>query len=109
MFVHFIITYPIKIEYRYRKLFLAILYISIFTFVLLRILTYGSNFSFLMNTLASIFAVLSIASGIYFLIRSYFRLNDSNLKKPMKVILIGFLGAVGFTYSLIISVLVKNA
>ncbi|HMQ68543.1 MAG TPA: SpoIIE family protein phosphatase [Ignavibacteria bacterium] len=109
LFVHFIITYPIKIEHKYRKLFLAILYISIFTFVIIRILTYGSNISFVMNLLASIFAVFSIASGIYFLIRSYLRLNDSNLKKPMKVILIGFLlGAVGFTYSLIISVLVKT-
>lgn len=109
LFVHFIITYPIKLEFKYRKLFLILLYLSILIFATLRIFTYDSKFSVVMSILSSVISVWCIASGIYFLVRSYFRLNDSNLKKPMKVILIGFLlGGLGFTYSLLISIFVKT-
>ncbi|MBP9192182.1 MAG: GAF domain-containing protein, partial [Ignavibacteria bacterium] len=109
LFVHFIITYPIKIDFKYRKSLLNFLYIFVFVIAILRIIFYDKSITGFLNTIYSIIAVGCIAPGIYFLIRSYFRLNDNNLKKPMKIILIGFLlGGIGFTYSLFISIFVKT-
>ncbi len=107
-FVHFSITYPIKIEFKYRKPFLVIFYCITLVLVLLRI-TFRDEASSIQYTIGFVLAILCICVGIYFFIRSYFKIKDKNLRKPLKAILYGFIiGGIGLLYSLLIGLFMKT-
>ncbi|MBK8552431.1 MAG: SpoIIE family protein phosphatase [Ignavibacteria bacterium] len=108
-FVHFSITYPIKIDFKYRKVLLIIFYSVLMSVVFLRMITYDSDFRTVLSRIGFIGAIISISLGIHFFIRSYFRLQDKNLRKPLKAIMFGFiLGGIGLLYSLFISLFMKT-
>ncbi len=103
LFVHFFMTYPIKLDFKYRKQFLILIYAVILITALLRIYSYSIGGSFLIGRIATAIGIIYICTGITFFIRSYFRLNDEILKKPLRIILYGFLlGGLGFLYSFLL-------
>lgn len=108
-FVHFSITYPIKIDFKYRRVLLIIFYSVLMSVVFLRMITSESGFSNVLNRIGFIGAIISISLGIHFFIRSYFRLQDKNLRKPLKAIMFGFIiGGIGLLYSLFIGLFMKT-
>jgi serine phosphatase RsbU (regulator of sigma subunit) len=104
LFIHFFITYPIKYEFKRRKLFLWIIYgVSI----VLTLITFFVNvdipgFAFLSGIYMSI--------GFHYLIKSYRKSESEIIKKSFRVIIGGFiLGFIGLTYLLVYTVFVKKA
>lgn len=104
LFIHFFITYPIKYEFKRRKLFLWIIYgVSI----ILTLITFFINvnipgFAFLSGIYMSI--------GFHYLIKSYRKSESEIIKKSFRVIIGGFiLGFIGLTYLLVYTVFVKKA
>lgn len=111
LFVHFFITYPIKLEFKYRRFFLISIYSVIMLLGLARIYTAKSipQFNNLSNNIGTAIIVIYISLGITFFINSYFKLNNDNLKKPLKIILYGFMiGGIGFLYSFLIPFFIKK-
>ncbi|MBS1492515.1 MAG: SpoIIE family protein phosphatase [Bacteroidetes bacterium] len=104
LFVHFFISYPTKIEFNRRKLFLWIIYlVSIFATILN--LKYNS-FWLSFNVINAIYLTL----GAHYMIRSYSKTENATIKKSFKIIITGFfIGVAGFTYLLIYSLIAKKA
>lgn len=104
LFIHFFITYPIKYEFKRRKLFLWIIYVV--SIILISIIFFVTN-----N--ASSFAFLSgiyMAIGFHYLIKSYRKSESEIIKKSFRVIIGGFiLGFIGLTYLMIYTLFVKKA
>lgn len=104
LFIHFFITYPIKYEFKRRKLFLWIIYgVSIILILLTFFVTVDiPGFAYLSGIYMSI--------GFHYLIKSYRKSESEIIKKSFRVIIGGFiLGFIGLTYLLIYTVFVKKA
>lgn len=104
LFIHFFITYPIKYEFKRRKLFLWIIYgVSIIVTLLTFFITVNlPGFAFLSGIYMSI--------GFHYLIKSYRKSESEIIKKSFRVIIGGFiLGFIGLTYLLVYTVFVKKA
>ena len=110
LIVHFFMTYPLKIDKPYRKKLLIGLYSGIILFVLYRVLfTKRSMELELISILGIIFASCYILTGIWFFISSYRKIKDENQKKPLKIILYGFvLATLGVLYSYIIPIIINK-
>lgn len=112
LFVHFTITYPIKLNFRSRKTFLACVYALLLLVPVLRSISFirqNTYFPVIINLISTITIVSYIAMGITFFIRSYFKIKNENLKKPIKIILYGFvIGGAGFLYSFLIGYIVNK-
>ncbi|MEO8446308.1 MAG: SpoIIE family protein phosphatase [bacterium] len=103
LFVHFFMTYPAKIEFRNRKLFLVILYLLISFVSAILFFFRDQTVNNIAGVLTTFLVISYIVLGIIFFIRSYRKLNQENLKKPLKIILYGFLiGGFGFLFSFLI-------
>lgn len=104
LFVHFFITYPIKYEFKHRKLFLWIFYGVSLAFTLLTF--------FVNNNSIPVFPLLSgiyMAIGFHYLIKSYRKSDSEIIKKSFRVIIRGFiLGFIGLTYLFIYTSFVKK-
>lgn len=104
LFIHFFITYPIKYEFKRRKLFLWIIYgVSIILTLLTFFVTVNiPGFVFLSG--------IYMAIGFHYLIKSYRKSESEIIKKSFRVIIGGFiLGFIGLTYLLVYTVFVKKA
>lgn len=110
-FVHFFITYPIRIEFKYRKYFLIVIYGAIIILGLFRIFTIRETpeFSRISGSVGTAIIVIYISLGITFFMNSFYKLKDESLKKPLKIIINGFLiGGLGFLYSFLIPFFIKK-
>lgn len=104
LFVHFFITYPIKYEFKRRKLVIWILYIAGLTIPLV------STLFKLGNALPTILSVLYSFVGVFYIIKSYNKAENEIIKKSFKIIIAGFfIGVTGLTYLLVYGLFVKSA
>ncbi|MGB9696968.1 MAG: GAF domain-containing protein [Ignavibacteria bacterium] len=113
LFVHFLITYPIKYQFPKRKTLVIFLYIATFSYYLIKqIVTY-----IVLGELDTDFSPLEIFLPLQFFIilgiivyrRSYKSLKDNYLQQPLKIINYGFLlGVVGLSYLLLLLVFSKK-
>ncbi len=111
LFVHFFLTYPIRIEFKYRKYFLTAIYGVIIIMGLLRIYTEQETpeFNRISSSIGIAIIVIYISLGITFFMNSYYKLKNETLKKPLKIIINGFLiGGMGFIYSFLIPFFIKK-
>lgn len=113
LFVHFLITYPIKYQFPKRRTLVILLYIATFSYYLIKqIVTY-----IILGELDTDFSPLEIFLPLQFFIilgiiayrKSYKSLKDDYLQQPLKILNHGFfLGIVGLTYLLLLLVLSKK-
>lgn len=112
LYVHLFTSFPVKYEFKRRKLFILMIYAAVVIPVILALI-----FSQLLKIATSKFLsvyILNIIPVLYFLIgsilfrRSQKKVNDPGLKKSLSIINKGFfLGGLGITYYLIFT-LVNN-
>jgi len=104
LFVHFFVTYPIKYEFKNRKLFLVLMYIVGFIAPAFNfIVTNGWSFATITN-------IVYTSIGIYFMFTSYRKTESESIKKSFRIIIIGFMiGLTGLTYLLLYGIFVKTA
>ncbi|MEO6693651.1 MAG: SpoIIE family protein phosphatase [Ignavibacteria bacterium] len=101
LFIHFFLTYPIKYEFKNRKKLLTFIYLFVIVTNLLFLLTRSYNNFEITSTVKTIIPILYLAAGITLFINSYRKLKETNLRKPLSIILYGFLlGGVGFAYTI---------
>ncbi|MBI5401886.1 MAG: SpoIIE family protein phosphatase [Ignavibacteriae bacterium] len=106
LFLHFFTIYPIKYEFRKRKLkiFLAYLYILIIILIpnLIDIDTSNKTFETILEVIYYT-PFLYLVAGIVLFINSYRKISDTALKKSLRIILYGFLiGGTGLIYYFLI-------
>ena len=101
LFIHFFLTYPIKFDSKYRKFIISFIYLFVLVLAILTLffLTEKNNiFVYILNFSLLIYFLF----GFTFFLLSYRKLTilkEEQLKKPLKIILRGFLiGALGFLY-----------
>jgi serine phosphatase RsbU (regulator of sigma subunit) len=102
VFFHFFTIYPLKYEFNHRKLkiFLVYLYI-ILTNLVLGIFNINPENSILkiLAEFISYSPLLLLLAGIIMFLKSYRKISDIKLKKPLKIVLYGFLiGSIGLIY-----------
>lgn len=110
LIVHFFMTYPLKIDKPYRKKLLIALYSGIFLFTMYRVFfTKRSMELEPINIIGIVFASCYILTGVWFFFSSYRKIKDENQKKPLKIILYGFvLATLGVLYSYIIPIIINK-
>ncbi len=102
LYVHLFITFPVKYEFRRRKLFLLILYALVILPVFINIITSGTFNRFLAVYIFQIAPVIYFILGTVFYRRSLAKVSDPALKKSLSIISKGFfLGGLGISYYLI--------
>lgn len=109
LFVHFLITYPIKYQFPKRKTLVTLLYIATFSYYLIKqIVTY-----IVLRELDTDLSPLEIFLPLQFFIilgvvayrKSYKSLKNEYLQQPLKILNYGFLlGVIGLTYLLLLLV-----
>jgi serine phosphatase RsbU (regulator of sigma subunit) len=104
LFIHFFLIYPIRYEFKRRKLFLWIIYsLSI-------LLTFGT---FIITSNSQAFAILSglyMMVGFHYLLKSYRKSDNEIIKKSFRIIIRGFiLGFIGLTYLTVYMLFAKKA
>lgn len=103
LFVHFFMTYPIKIEFKKRKVFLYILYLLPAICSIPSQIFKTDQWNIIGSKIILTIALTYLVLGIIFFIRSYLKLEEDNLKKPLRIILYGFIiGGLGFLYTFLI-------
>ncbi|MDQ3020886.1 MAG: SpoIIE family protein phosphatase [Bacteroidota bacterium] len=111
LFVHFFLTYPVKYEFKNRKKLLIAVYLFTITFQILFQLTRSyidENRGMISFVVQFLIPTLYIGAGIILFSRSYEKLKETSLEKPLKIIKYGFLlGALGFGYLIFVSVYFK--
>lgn len=109
LFMHFFMTFPQKIEFKYRKPVLAIAYILAILMVLVPnpARSLFPKMQFIYGIVNGYF-ILCITIGVVFFLKSYFGM-DENKRKPLRIVLYGFLiGIAGFLYSALINLFVNK-
>jgi serine phosphatase RsbU (regulator of sigma subunit) len=105
LFFHFFMTYPIKRDFKYRKMIIAGVYAVIIVAVLIEMTDNylaGRNIFLISDFTSRILTIAILISGIIIFIDSIRKIKDPNLKKSVLIIRNGFIiGAVGFLYYLI--------
>ena len=104
LFIHFFITYPIRYEFKHRKLFLWIIYgLSI-------VLNIPSFLTSINIPAFQILSGLYMMVGFHYLIKSYQKTDNEIIKKSFRIIIGGFiLGFIGLTYLTVYSFFAKKA
>ncbi len=105
LFVHFFLTYPVKYEFKNRNKLLISIYGLIFLVDLSFVIFKGyTNSLFTIFVQAVVPGLYLIASIILFIV-SYGKLKETNLRKPLSIVLYGFmLGGIGFAYAIFTSI-----
>ena len=105
LFVHFFMTYPVRYEIKNRKYFLILTYFIYFISVIIQLLIQNSVFNIYLIILSSIY----IIAGINFFISTYKRIKDENLRKPLRIIVYGFvIAGIGVLYTFVIPFIVNK-
>lgn len=106
LFVHFFMTYPVRFEVKNRNYFLVVTYLFYFISVILQIYLYPNS---IMNIYLAVVSSVYIITGIHFLRISYKGIKNENLRKPLRVILYGFIIAgIGVLYTFIIPFIINK-
>lgn len=106
LFVHFFMTYPVRYEIRNRKFFIIAVYLIFFISVMLQIYLFPNYF---LNVYLTVLSSLYTITGIYFFVSTYQRINDENLRKPLRIIIYGFIIAgIGVLYTFVIPFIVNK-
>lgn len=110
LYIHFFITYPIKYNFKRRKLFLWVLYILVLIPLTSVFIVKSQQYQGIISTyLVRVIPVLYFIAGTIFFRRSYRKITDPGLKKSLSIISKGFLlGGIGITYSLVFSMINKD-
>lgn len=102
LFFHFFTIYPEKYNFKNRKAVLVFIYIYSIVVSIISEFIIFTSLSYLLNLLLVILyysPMILLVLGIYLFIKSYYKINDYNLKKSLKIILYGFLiGGIGLVY-----------
>lgn len=108
LFLHFFLTYPIKYEFKRRKLFIIVIYLSfLLTISVYSIAGQNSNFYNLITIL--IIPVFFMITGIILFRISYKKITDERAKKALNILNKGFIiGAIGILYNLILVITVTK-
>ncbi|MBK8380874.1 MAG: SpoIIE family protein phosphatase [Ignavibacteria bacterium] len=105
LFVHFFMTYPVRFEVKNRKYFLITIYFIYLISVIIQLFIQNSAFNIYLIILSSIY----IITGINFFISTYGRIKDENLRKPLRIIVYGFLIAgIGVLYTFVIPFIINK-
>ncbi|MFA5404136.1 MAG: SpoIIE family protein phosphatase [Ignavibacteria bacterium] len=109
--LHFLLTFPIKYEFRRRKTVIALLYIISYLNPILFILyrkIFVDNEIYFNFTSFFIQILVYLVIGIILFTRSYKKVKDITLKKSLRIINYGFLiGVAGITYNFVLSLMQK--
>ncbi|HAY33707.1 MAG TPA: SpoIIE family protein phosphatase [Ignavibacteria bacterium] len=110
LLVHFFLTYPIKYEFKRRKLLIGILYLIILIVSLINTFFSNTKSDNLILVYLNYFIIGGyFVAGITLFFVSYYKLDKDKQRKPLKVIFYGFLiGLAGFTYTSFIPVFVRK-
>jgi sigma-B regulation protein RsbU (phosphoserine phosphatase) len=101
LFLHFFLSYPTKREFQYRKLILGIAYaIPIVLIISIRLIN-SSEIKFIrISSISNVIFISYVITGIAFFLGSYIRIKDESQRKPLRIVLYGFLIALaGFLYT----------
>jgi len=103
LYVHLFSTFPVKREFKRRKLFITILYIiAIIPELILILFNISTVGSWVSTTIFTIVPVLYFIVGTRFFRTSLKKVTDPALKKSLSIISKGFLiGGIGITYYLL--------
>ena len=105
LFVHFFMTYPVRFEVKNRKYFLITIYFIYLISVIIQLFIQNSAFNIYLIILSSIY----IITGINFFISTYGRIKDENLRKPLRIIVYGFvIAGIGVLYTFVIPFIVNK-
>lgn len=113
LFIHFFMTYPTRIEFKSRKISLIILYsftliVSMIGFIH-QLMNKGKLMGDSTNFVLTCMIAIYLSVGFYFFFSSYRKLGQENLKKPIRVIMYGFItGAIGFAYTFFIPLVINR-
>ncbi|MBK8982783.1 MAG: SpoIIE family protein phosphatase [Ignavibacteria bacterium] len=110
LLVHFFLTYPIKYEFRRRKLLISLLYIIVLLISLMNTFLPDLRREYEVLVYLNYFIIGGyFIAGITLFFVSYYRLEKDKQRKPLKVIFYGFLiGLAGFIYTSLIPVFVRK-
>lgn len=109
LYVHLFATFPVKYEFRRRKLFLLLLYAIIIFPVLINIISSGKFNKTLSIFLFQVAPVLYFILGTVFYRRSLSKVKDLALKKSLSIISKGFfIGGIGISYYLIYNLITNK-
>jgi len=114
LLIHFFLTYPVNYDFRNRKKFLVFIYTFILVFYLFQSFLikflFGNYLSYPYNdVLGFSVPVAYVVTALIFFKKSYDKITDDVLKKPMNIIRRGLLlGAAGLSYYVIFSILINK-
>lgn len=90
MFLHFFLSYPVKYEFRNRRVIIWILYgLNVALFIQQYILLSVLKVNITWWIFRLVITLAYVISGVVFLYISYRRVTDSSLKKAMGIVLLG--------------------
>jgi serine phosphatase RsbU (regulator of sigma subunit) len=107
LLLHFLLTFPLKYDFKNRKKLIRIIYIVPFLYPLITsiysVIYYNGKITFIFPVFL-IQLLVYLVIGIFLFGRSYKRVTDITLKKSLRIINIGFLiGVTGIIYNVILS------
>ena len=102
LILHFFLTFPLKYRFLKRKFVIAVIYVIPLLLFLLNFILFSydtDNVIFTVTYYLGYIPFSFLGLGIIFFLISYFRIKDSETKKPLRIIFTGLiLGTTGFIY-----------
>lgn len=110
LFVHFFLTYPIKYEFKSRKKLLSFIYLFVIVINISYLVFSWYNNTTVGTLVRNVIPIVYLSTGIVLFIISYRKLKETNLRKPLSIILYGFLiGGIGFLYAIFAGIFFRYA
>ncbi len=108
LYVHLFMTFPVKYEFKRRKLFLMFLYALVIIPTVVSLSVGGNNRAISIYIL-QVAPVLYFITGTIFFRRSVSKVTEPALKKSLGIISKGFLtGGIGITYYLLYNIIINK-
>lgn len=102
LILHFFLTFPVKYEFPKRKFVIAVIYLIPLFLTVMNYIIFSYNTDdviFSITYLMGFIPVTFLGLGILFFLISYFRMKDTEKKKPLRIILYGMIiSLLGFIY-----------
>jgi len=112
LFIHFFLTYPIKYNFKYRKVLIIASYLIIFLIPIVQIilnLIFDNSFILQDKYSGIIIGLIYILSGFTAFTISYKRIKETSLKKSLSIIMTGFLiGLIGLLYYALFNIFIDK-
>lgn len=107
LLLHFLLTFPLKYDFKHRKNIIWLIYILPFLYPVLSILyklIYQDSHLYIKYSTILIQLLIYLFIGIFLFRRSYKKVTDITLRKSLKIINIGFLiGVTGIIYNIFLT------